>query len=41
MKEIIINIESENDIYSTFGGPGELNGEFIDYMIDKIEDQPA
>ena len=30
MKEIYINVESENDIYSTFGGPGDLNGEFVD-----------
>ena len=26
MKEIYINVESENDIYSTFGGPGDLSG---------------
>jgi hypothetical protein len=38
MKEIYINVESENDIYSTFGGPGELNGEFVDYVIGKLKD---
>jgi hypothetical protein len=38
MKEIYINVDSENDIYSTFGGPGELNGEFVDYVIGKLKD---
>ena len=38
MKEIYINDESENDIYSTFGGPGNLSGEFKDYVIDKLKD---
>ena len=38
MKEIYINVESENDIYSTFGGPGELNGEFVDYVVGKLKD---
>ena len=38
MKEIYINVESENDIYSTFGGPGDLNGEFVDYVIGKLKE---
>lgn len=38
MKEIYINVDSESDIYSTFGGPGELNGEFVDYVIGKLKD---
>ena len=38
MKEIYINIDNENDIYSTFGGPGELNGEFVDYVVGKLKD---
>jgi len=38
MKEIYINVDSENDIYSTFGGPGELNGEFVDYVVGKLKD---
>ena len=38
MKEIIINVDSESDIYNTFGGVGELNEEFIDYVINKIKD---
>ena len=33
MKEIIINVDSESDIYNTFGGVGELNEEFIDYVL--------
>lgn len=38
MKEIYINVESENDIYSTFGGPGDLSTEFVDYVIGKLKD---
>lgn len=38
MKEIYANVESESDIYSTFGGPGDLNGEFVDYVIGKLKD---
>ena len=38
MKEIYINVESESDIYSTFGGPGDLNGEFVDYVIGKLKE---
>lgn len=38
MKEIYVNVESESDIYSTFGGPGDLNGEFVDYVIGKLKD---
>ena len=38
MKEIHINVESESDIYSTFGGPGDLNGEFVDYVIGKLKE---
>jgi hypothetical protein len=38
MKEIYINVDSESDIYSTFGGPGDLNGEFVDYVIGKLKD---
>ena len=38
MKEIYINVDNENDIYSTFGGPGELNGEFVDYVVGKLKD---
>ena len=38
MKEIYINVESESDIYSTFGGPGDLNAEFVDYVIGKLKD---
>lgn len=37
MKEIYINVENESDIYSTFGGPGDLNGEFVDYVIGKLK----
>ena len=38
MKGIYINVESESDIYSTFGGPGDLNGEFVDYVIGKLKE---
>ena len=38
MKEIYINVDSESDIYSTFGGPGDLNGEFVDYVVGKLKD---
>ena len=38
MKEIYINVENEGDLYSTFGGPGDLNGEFVDYVIGKLKD---
>lgn len=38
MKEIYINVDSESDIYSTFGGPGDLNGEFVDYVIGKLKE---
>jgi hypothetical protein len=38
MKEIYINVDNESDIYSTFGGPGDLNGEFVDYVIGKLKD---
>ena len=38
MKEIYINVENENDIYNTFGGPGELNDEFVDYVIGKLKE---
>ena len=38
MKEIYISVESENDIYNTFGGPGELSGEVVDYVIGKLKD---
>ena len=38
MKEIYINVDSESDIYSTFGDPEELNGEYVDYVIGKLKD---
>jgi hypothetical protein len=38
MKEIYINVENESDIYSTFGGPGDLNSEFVDYVIGKLKE---
>lgn len=38
MKEIYINVDSESDIYSSFGGPEELNGEYVDYVIGKLKD---
>jgi hypothetical protein len=38
MKEIYINVDSESDIYSTFRGPEELNGEYVDYVIGKLKD---
>ena len=38
MKEIYVNVECESDLYSTFGGPGDLNGEFVDYVISKLKD---
>ena len=38
MKEIIINVDSESDLYSTFGGVGDLSEEFKDFVIDKLKD---
>ena len=38
MKGSYINVESESDIYSTFGGPGDLNGEFVGYVIGKLKE---
>lgn len=38
MKEIYINVENESDIYSTFGGPDDLNSEFVDYVIGKLKE---
>ena len=38
MKEFYINVDNESDIYSTFGGPEKLNGEYVDYVIGKLKD---